>query len=799
MTGGGTITEVGSEPAVIDLVVNGRERLEGRIVDSDGRPLSGVHVIGRNAQWQTSAESLADGRFVLYLWELPSVLEPVSFGRALAFDPPRLSVQEAPSAPLEFVGRPSARPLMHGRVVRKGSGEPVAGVRVEIKPDCGGAVPEGLLFADVAPVTLETEPDGSFEARCAPECPFKVTAHSAATSASLDLPAGACDRDLVVELERRPSWVLEGTITDRKGVPLEGLPVSLSYYVEKEETRDAGWYPGPWTGRTGEGGRFRIEGQGEGERRYRLEVEKQGTPKALRDLVIVSKRAPGARFEVTLKPEDAKSVELRAVPGARVCARAVDAKNAPIALHSMALYAADEDIVLEDVRWQRSGQEEKGRVCLDAVVPGRYRVLLGKGPGTFPAWYPGTDDPAQAQRVDIASGMNELDPVVMRAAGGLILAFPGWSGSEPPRIEYREARKSGAARDPRPWTVFPASGVEFMPHDKRFHLFRFPVGSWEVRACPSLGCDEEGEIRSTANPVEVRQGPLAEVTLDVAQTTSLLGVPLFSLWWPPPTRFKLESDLESARKASERAPDDPEALIWLGRRTAYLGRYREAVAIFSRGVERWPEDARFLRHRGHRWITLRRFDEAIADLGRAAKLVAGRPDEVEADGQPNKAGIPTSTLHTNVWYHLGLAHFLKGEFEPAREAFAACLAAAGNDDMRVAASDWLYMALRRLGRGTEARKMLEPVRADLRLLENGAYLDRLLLYRGERTPAQLLAAGGDEVQIATHGFGVGHWHLVEGRPAEAEATFERVVEGAQWAAFGFIAAEAELARIRVRE
>jgi tetratricopeptide (TPR) repeat protein len=278
------------------------------------------------------------------------------------------------------------------------------------------------------------------------------------------------------------------------------------------------------------------------------------------------------------------------------------------------------------------------------------------------------------------------------------------------------------------------------------------------------------------------------------EATSLLGVPLFAPELPAERRAAMEADLEKARAAQERAPDDPEALLWLGRRTAYLGRYREAVAIFSRGVERWPEDPRFLRHRGHRLITLRRLDEAIADLGRAARMMAGRPDEVEPDGQPNATGIPTSTLHTNIWYHLGLGHFLKGEFAPARDAFAACLAAARNDDMRVAASDWLYMSLRRLGEDAAARKVLAPVRADLPLLENFAYLDRLLLYRGERSPQQLLAAGGDDVQVATHGFGVGHWHLVGGRPSEAEATFRRVVAGRQWAAFGHIAAEAELAR-----
>ena len=46
---------------------------------------------------------------------------------------------------------------------------------------------------------------------------------------------------------------------------------------------------------------------------------------------------------------------------------------------------------------------------------------------------------------------------------------------------------------------------------------------------------------------------------------------------PPPlsgdTRRRLEADLAEARAAFEQHPDDPDAIIWLGRRTAYLGRF----------------------------------------------------------------------------------------------------------------------------------------------------------------------------------------------------------------------------------
>ena len=48
--------------------------------------------------------------------------------------------------------------------------------------------------------------------------------------------------------------------------------------------------------------------------------------------------------------------------------------------------------------------------------------------------------------------------------------------------------------------------------------------------------------------------------------------------------------------------DDPESLIWYGRRIAYLGYFKEAIKIFTLGIETYPKDARFYRHRGHRYM-----------------------------------------------------------------------------------------------------------------------------------------------------------------------------------------------------
>lgn len=282
--------------------------------------------------------------------------------------------------------------------------------------------------------------------------------------------------------------------------------------------------------------------------------------------------------------------------------------------------------------------------------------------------------------------------------------------------------------------------------------------------------------------------------------TSLLGDPLAPPAMPDETRARLEANLHEAQARVQAHPDDPDALIWLGRRLAYLGDHRAAIAVFDRGIARWSDDARFYRHRGHRLITLRQFAAAQKDFETAVRLIAGTPDEVEPDGQPNARGIPVSSLHTNVWYHLALARYLQGDFGGALAAQYACLGASHNPDMLVATVHWLYMTLRRLGRDAEAMKTLEPVTADLDVIENGAYHRLCLLYRGELAPADLMGDTGDAAgtpQDAATAYGIANWHYYNGRPQEGIARFRRIYAGSQWGAFGFIAAEAELARLGI--
>lgn len=297
-----------------------------------------------------------------------------------------------------------------------------------------------------------------------------------------------------------------------------------------------------------------------------------------------------------------------------------------------------------------------------------------------------------------------------------------------------------------------------------------------------------------------RAGAAQQLPAEV-EATSLLGQPLRTPALPPETRARYGEQLAQAAAAAAAAPDDADALIWLGRRTAYLGRYREAIAIYTRALRIHPRDARLYRHRGHRWLTVRELNRAVADLSRAAELARGRPDETEPDGLPNVRGIPTSTLHSNIYYHLALAHYVRGDFAAAAESWAACLSFSRNPDMLVATTYWYWLTLRRLGRADLARALLEPIHAGLDVIENHTYHRLLLLFKGELPEDSVLPRTGttDALQDATLGYGVGAWHLVEGRPQRAAELFRQVLAGGNWPAFGYLAAEAEITRSTTRE
>jgi tetratricopeptide (TPR) repeat protein len=266
----------------------------------------------------------------------------------------------------------------------------------------------------------------------------------------------------------------------------------------------------------------------------------------------------------------------------------------------------------------------------------------------------------------------------------------------------------------------------------------------------------------------------------------------------PPLTFsatvkeKLEIDLAAAKASYEKDVKNADAIIWYGRRLAYLGRYDEAIEIFTKGILLHPYDARMFRHRGHRYLTTRCVDKAISDFIKASYLIKNQKDEVEPDGMPNAKNTPTSTLQSNIWYHLGLAYYLKKDFKKAEKAYKECLKVSKNPDMYVATANWYYITLKELKKEKTASNLLSTVHKNMELIENEGYLQILLLYKGNQNVAPLLenlTQDNSALTNATTGFGVGNYYRLTGNMKKAREIFQIVTSGSQWGSFAYMAAE----------
>jgi tetratricopeptide (TPR) repeat protein len=301
-------------------------------------------------------------------------------------------------------------------------------------------------------------------------------------------------------------------------------------------------------------------------------------------------------------------------------------------------------------------------------------------------------------------------------------------------------------------------------------------------------------------PKEQPKDLTATTPLPAAEATSLDGKPLYPPQESDATRRNRDSLLQLARRNYELDSNRLENILWLGRRAAYLSRYGEAIDTYTRGLEKFPDSPELYRHRGHRYISTRQFDRAIADFEKAAALAKNRPIEIEPDGIPNKINKPLSSLQFNIWYHWALAYYLKGDFKKAAQLYEENLQYSTNPDLLCATADWLYMTYRRLGEDAKAAKVLETIQPQLEIIENQSYLNRLLMYKGLKKPEELLNLDNPDpdtkLNTVTQGYGVGNWYLYNKDTARAKAIFNKVIETGYWSAFGYVAAEADLVRMK---
>jgi tetratricopeptide (TPR) repeat protein len=275
-----------------------------------------------------------------------------------------------------------------------------------------------------------------------------------------------------------------------------------------------------------------------------------------------------------------------------------------------------------------------------------------------------------------------------------------------------------------------------------------------------------------------------------AEAISFSGKPLYPRKADSAVIQRSDSLISIVKNKTSLSEDD---YVEIGRLLLMQNRYRDAMANYTEGLSKYPESFKLFRHRGHRHINLRELDEAMLDLGKARDLMAGQPAawEYGADGKPS------ATTQHQVWYHIGICHYLKGDYTDCAKAFENALSATQEPNNIAGASDWLYNAYQRAGDKAKADQVLTPFTADYPIEDKTyPYFRRLLLFKKAITPDELIDSAMEpttmSVQDMTKLYGLANYHAYNGNTEMANDLYKKVLLTDQWLGFAYAGAELDV-------
>lgn len=285
-----------------------------------------------------------------------------------------------------------------------------------------------------------------------------------------------------------------------------------------------------------------------------------------------------------------------------------------------------------------------------------------------------------------------------------------------------------------------------------------------------------------------------------AEALSLLGDTLWTLPLDPATGPGRITRLNAARAMFANNPTSVSTQLALARSLVSVGRFREAVETIGVGIEGAPLDARLYRLRGELLLWLRELPLAIKDLRRvppSRTSQAAFPDIVELPGE----AATVAMLEYQRLLLLGFAQYCDGRFKEARESFLKAIPAAGDADELARLLLWTWFAVRRTGRLQESRLVLEAVDSTWLAKSDRPEVKLLLVYKGF-LPADSLrhwATARSDTLRALSSYAVGYLYALDpARREDAELWLANARTARNWATMPYLAAEAELARLRRR-
>lgn len=262
------------------------------------------------------------------------------------------------------------------------------------------------------------------------------------------------------------------------------------------------------------------------------------------------------------------------------------------------------------------------------------------------------------------------------------------------------------------------------------------------------------------------------------------------------SREKLAALVEESLFDIEKEPNEPSHY---GRAGFYRWKMMDingALEIFDKGTENCPESHELYWYKTLVKTTMRDLVGAIADAERAVSLIKGKTDhgfDMRIFMYPDPHRPYQHTVHFTIWYHLGMAYYLTGDLQKAKQAYLECGNFIYGYCSLVARSCWFYPVLRELGEYDQAAALMAGIDADVKIITDVPYREQSLLFKGTHSVSDIQANVDSDGKLNIfQEYAVAYWHYTHGDLDRAKVLFERVCARPEIGAYVQIAAEAKL-------
>ncbi|MGD1889952.1 MAG: tetratricopeptide repeat protein [Cyclobacteriaceae bacterium] len=283
----------------------------------------------------------------------------------------------------------------------------------------------------------------------------------------------------------------------------------------------------------------------------------------------------------------------------------------------------------------------------------------------------------------------------------------------------------------------------------------------------------------------------SEETQPIQEAVSFMGEPLYRKTVDGAIATKSDSIIQAVRAKAELTEDDYHKIG-----LAYIMTYqfRDAIDVYTEGLEQYPESFQLLRHRGHRYLNVREREKAIIDLMKADELIGDQHLDVM---EYNSDGSEKGTFKFWVWYHVALYRIFNQQWEEAAEAYQVCLNNAALPNNVSGASAWLYTVYQKMGESEKAEALIAPLDENFGGDQDYIYFKRIMLYQGKITPEDLMDMDkpidqwtGRDMTIA---YGIADWYEQQGNTEKAQEIYHNILATPHWNPWAYVVTESIIA------